>query len=87
LDLASEYSKLNVNEATELQIEILRNAEHVWAAQGGNAILAMTAARSVTILMRGGQDYPEYMFLKNEYDCNAEVIYEVCQSKHFIKAV
>lgn len=80
-DLSDTYQFLTLEDATLLQIEILRNARHVWAVQGGNALLAMAVSNSVSILMRGGGDWSDYKFFAKTYDCeNYEFIYEPEQS-------
>jgi len=81
IDLSPYYSTLSTSVATEFQIEILRNAEHVWAVQGGNALLAMSLAKSCSVLMRGGADWIDYEYFRKLYSAQSEIIYEVSQSR------
>jgi hypothetical protein len=84
IDLTQDYGKLSTSDATKYQIEILRNAEHVWAVQGGNAFLAISLAKSCSILMRGGADWIDYHYFRKLYSGISEIIFEVGQS-HLLK--
>lgn len=76
LDMAVLYGKVNnASERNRLQINCLVNAERVFATQGGNAPLSIICNRHVSIIMRGGFDYPDFMFLSKVYSSNVDVAY------------
>ena len=80
-DLAVQYAALSdAAEQNELQFSLLSGAEHIFATQGGNAAIALVLGKCVSILMRGGLDYPDYMSLAKIYGTKVEVVYEI---EHF----
>ena len=81
-DISTEYSKLSVSEGNLLQLKVLEGATHVWATQGGNALLAMMCNSSVSVLMKGGADYEDYRFFSKKAGLAFfEVIYSADQSR------
>lgn len=85
-DLALQYAKINdAAEQNELQFSFLSGAKHIFATQGGNAAIALVLGKYVSILMRGGMDYPDYTSLAKIYGANVDVAYEIEQLKVFKK--
>lgn len=81
VDMAEHYSKVDTQASRNLmQISLLQNAKHVFATQGGNAVLTLICSPDITILMRGGHDYPDYVSLSRLYGRKCEIIYEIDQS-------
>lgn len=68
-------------EANELQIELFRHAQHVFATQGGNGYLAAMLNNSVTVLMRGGSDYHDFEKIRQEYKSDIDYVHEVRQAR------
>lgn len=78
VSLDEEYSKCkNYNEVNLMQISILQNASIVFATQGGNAVLSILCNPNVKILMRGGEDYPDYVSLARIKKSKIKIGYEV----------
>lgn len=81
-DMAVEYAGItDPGEQNKLQFALLSGAEHIFATQGGNAAIALVLGQCVSILMRGGHDYPDIKSLAKIYDTNVEVAYEIEQFK------
>lgn len=82
IDMLPIYAELeSTADRNRLQTNTISSAEHVFASQGGNAVLALTCNQSVTVLMRGGYDYPDYTSLARIYGSDLDLIYEVKQSR------
>jgi hypothetical protein len=82
IDMMPIYAGLeSIADRNRLQTNAISNAEHVFASQGGNAVLALMCNKSVTVLMRGGYDYPDYTSLARLYGSDLDLIYEVKQSR------
>lgn len=71
----------NRAEANELQIELFRHAEHIFATQGGNGYLAAMLNNSVTVLLRGGSDYHDFEKIRTEYNCDIDYVHGVRQAR------
>ena len=83
IDLAPIYGKAsNLTEANEIQISFLLNAERVFATQGGNAALSISCSRKVTVLLRGGHDYPALVSLARRYNTELEFVHSAFQAKY-----
>lgn len=81
-DMSTEYSERSVFEGNLLQLRTLEGATHIWATQGGNALLAMMCNSSVSVLMKGGADFEDYRFFSSQAGLAFfEVIYSADQSK------
>ncbi len=76
----------NLSERTKIQFQFMQKAKRVYASQGGNAALSVINNRNVTVLMRGGFDWPDYVNLSQAYSTNIEFIYEIGQSKSFLNS-
>lgn len=70
----------NLGERNSFQIELLKRAVHVFAAQGGNGILAAICNPRVTVVMRVGLDWIDFDSLAKKYNHSIEVVYDVRQS-------
>lgn len=82
LDLAPIYAGIDdLSLKNELQISLLNSASHIYASQGGNAALSIIAGKSVSVLMRGGEDWPDYKSLSSRYKSQVEIVYEIDQIK------
>ncbi len=83
--LSDIYQKeKSLADKTRTQILFMQNAKHIFASQGGNAALSIINNRNVTVLMRGGFDWPDYVKLASAYSTNTEFVYEVGQSKSLL---
>lgn len=79
-NLAEIYSD-NLSTNNTWQMRLLRRASHVFASQGGGGYLASICNPSVTILMRGGLDWPLFQSVFKRYESSGELIYELSQSR------
>ncbi len=80
-EILSENQELEIR--TAIQLFFLGRAQRVFATQGGNGILSIICNRNVTLLMRGGFDWPDCVSTARRYGTNLEVLYEINQSKIF----
>lgn len=78
-NLAEVYTD-NLASNNAWQLRLLRRASHVFASQGGGGILAGICNPSVTILMRGGKDWPLFQSIFHRYGTKGELIFELSQS-------
>ncbi len=74
------YSNCNgLNSVNARQVELFRGASQIYSTQGGNSVFAIVFSGTQTqikILMRGGFDYPDYMYLKNKLNRSVRIAYE-----------
>jgi len=74
LNLSSMYRDIPTKaEQNRFQAAVLKGAQTVFATQGGNAPLSIACNRSVSVLLRGGNDYPDLVSLAGLYDCKLEL--------------
>ncbi len=73
-------------ERTKIQLRFMQKAKHVYASQGGNAALSIINNRNVTVLMRGGFDWPDYVDLSRKYSTKTEYVYDIQQSNSFLNS-
>lgn len=82
IDISRVYESLSVAEGNRFQVALLKNATHIWATQGGNALLALINGSSVSVLMRGGSDFEDYRFFSEMRELDFfEVIHFARQSR------
>lgn len=80
VDMAAKYQQYStLAERNKLQVGLLKESIHIFATQGGNAALALITGASVSVLMRGGMDYPDYCSLAKIYGSKIEIAYEIRQ--------
>lgn len=83
IDLSHVYDRAStLTEANKIQISFLTNAERVFATQGGNASLSISCSRKVTVLLRGGLDYPGLVSLARRYNTELEFVHSAFQAKY-----
>jgi hypothetical protein len=86
IDMLPRYAAIeSTADRNRLQTDVIAGAEHVFASQGGNAVLALMGNKSVTVLMRGGYDYPDYTSLARIYGSKLDLIYELRQSMYLMR--
>ncbi len=86
IDMAPYYDELDtLDEKNALQFGLLKNAQHIFATQGGNAAISIVMGKNVSILMRGGSDWPDYKSLSEIYDVSIDIGYELNQFRVFQK--
>lgn len=82
IDLSDIYgSAPTLAEANSFQISLLLNAERVFATQGGNAALSISCSRKVTVLLRGGSDYPALVSLAKRYGTDLDFVHSAFQAR------
>lgn len=83
IDMAPIYaSATELGEKNKIQFGLLSGAKHVFASQGGNAAISIILSKSVSILMRGGFDYPAYKSLGRLYSVDIDLCFEIDQFKN-----
>jgi len=81
IDLGPIYGDLEtLTERNRLQLAYMLEARHIFATQGGNAVISLMSRTPTTVLMRGGFDYPDYLGVSNLYEVDLSVVYDLSHS-------
>ena len=78
IDLAPRYALLPDLDSRGIeQARFMKMATEIIAVQGGNSIISIILGDNVTILMRGGMDYPDCYSLGKIYKKQVRIVYEL----------
>lgn len=74
ISLAPLYSRISDKaDQNRFQAAVLAGARGVFATQGGNAHLSIICNRNVSVIFRGGTDYPSLVGLAKAYSCRLNI--------------